>query len=109
MKPSKKENQGHFSKSRREFLQQVGRTTSWAIASPMLSRFKDEPNQKTSRPAVKPFDWKEATIAQLQEEMQTGKLTARALVENYLDRIEAVDKRGPAINAVIELKKRNIK
>ncbi len=103
MKPSKKEQQGQFNKSRREFLQQVGRTTSWAIASPMLSRFKDEPNQKTSRPVVEPFEWEEATIAQLQEAMQTGKLTARSLVENYLGRIEAVDKHGPAVNAVIEL------
>jgi hypothetical protein len=81
MKPSKKDQQGHFSKSRREFLQQVGRTTSWAIASPMLSRFKDEPTQKTSRPAVEPFEWEEATIAQLQEGMQTGKLTAREFCE----------------------------
>jgi hypothetical protein len=55
MKPSKKEQHGQFSKSRREFLQQVGRTTSLAIASPMLLRFKDEPNQKTSRPTVEPF------------------------------------------------------
>jgi hypothetical protein len=81
MKPSKKDQQGHFSKSRREFLQQVGRTTSWAIASPMLSRFKDEPTQKTSRAAVEPFEWEEATIAQLQEGMQTGKLTAREFCE----------------------------
>jgi amidase len=35
--------------------------------------------------------------------MQTGKLTARALVENYLSRIEAVDKHGPAVNSIIEL------
>jgi len=103
MKPSKKENQSHFSKSRREFLQQVGQTTSWAIASPMLSRFKDEPNQKTSRPAVESFEWEEATIAQLQEAMQTGKLTAQSLAEHYLSRIEAVDKHGPAVNSVIEL------
>jgi len=101
MNPSKKEQQGHFSKSRREFLQQVGRTTSWVIASPMLSRFNDEPNPAASRPAVEPFEWEEATITQLQEGMQTGKLTARSLVENYLGRIEAVDKRGPAVNAVI--------
>lgn len=103
MKPSKKEQQSHFSKSRREFLQQVGRTTSWALASPMLSRFEDAPNQKTSRPSVEPFEWEEATIAQLQEGMQTGKLTSRSLVENYLSRIEAVDKHGPAVNSVIEL------
>ncbi len=95
MKPSKT---NQFNKSRREFLQQVGRTTSWAIASPMLSRFNDKPN-----PAIEPFEWEETTIAQLQEAMQTGKLSARALVEHYLSRIDAVDKHGPTVNSVIEL------
>ncbi len=103
MKPSKTEQLGPFNKSRREFLQQMGRTTSWAMASPMLLRFKDEPNQKTSRSGSASFEWEEATIAQLQEGMQTGKLTAQSLVENYLGRIDAVDKHGPAVNAVIEL------
>lgn len=103
MRQSKKERQGHFSKSRREFLQQVGRTTSWAIASPMLSRFNDKPNPAASRPAVEPFELEEATITQLQNEMQTGKLTSRALAEKYLARIEVVDKHGPAVNAIIEL------
>ncbi len=45
----------------------------------------------------------EMTIAELQRQMGTGELTARALTELYLERIEAVDKRGPAVNAVIEL------
>lgn len=43
----------------------------------------------------------EATIAGIHEAMKRGELTARALVEGYLSRIEAYDQRGPAINAVI--------
>lgn len=35
--------------------------------------------------------------------MKSGKYTARAIMEKYLARIDAVDKRGPAINAVIEV------
>ena len=35
--------------------------------------------------------------------METGALTARRLTQRYLDRIAAMDKKGPAINAVIEL------
>ena len=35
--------------------------------------------------------------------MRSGELTAHALAEKYLARIEAMDKRGPAINSVIEL------
>jgi amidase len=35
--------------------------------------------------------------------MKSGKHTARSIAEKYLERIEEVDKRGPAINAVIEI------
>jgi amidase len=34
--------------------------------------------------------------------MQSGKFTARAIAENYLVRIDGIDKHGPAINSVIE-------
>ena len=33
--------------------------------------------------------------------MRAGTLTCRALVENYLRRIDAYDKNGPAINAIV--------
>jgi amidase len=49
------------------------------------------------------FTLEEATIGDLQQRMDTGVLTARSIAAQYLDRIEAMDKRGPAINAVIEL------
>jgi amidase len=49
------------------------------------------------------FDLLEATVDGLQQQMQSGKLTARAITQLYLNRIEALDKKGPAINAVIEL------
>jgi amidase len=48
-------------------------------------------------------DGEELTIAELQERMSSGKGTARSTAELYLARIAALDKRGPAINAVIEL------
>ena len=35
--------------------------------------------------------------------MLAGELTARELVERYLERIEALDRQGPALNAIIEL------
>jgi Asp-tRNA(Asn)/Glu-tRNA(Gln) amidotransferase A subunit family amidase len=43
----------------------------------------------------------ELTIAEAHEAMLAGTLTARQLVEAYLDRIDAYDKRGPAFNAII--------
>jgi len=45
----------------------------------------------------------EADIAELQRDMASGKLTAHALVQTYLDRIAEIDKAGPALNSVIEL------
>ena len=49
------------------------------------------------------FELEEATIADLQKRMREGRLTAATLTRRYLERIAALDKRGPAINSVIEL------
>jgi Asp-tRNA(Asn)/Glu-tRNA(Gln) amidotransferase A subunit family amidase len=43
----------------------------------------------------------EATIADIHAAMNAGELTAQELVQLYLDRIEAYDKDGPALNAII--------
>ena len=45
----------------------------------------------------------EKSVAELGAMMARGELTSRALTERYLQRINAMDKRGPAVNAVIEL------
>ena len=42
----------------------------------------------------------EATIDDVQASLISGEITCRELVELYLDRIEAYDKQGPALNAV---------
>jgi Asp-tRNA(Asn)/Glu-tRNA(Gln) amidotransferase A subunit family amidase len=47
------------------------------------------------------FDVVEASIAEIHEAMLDGRLTARQLVELYLERIEAYDKQGPSLNAII--------
>jgi amidase len=47
------------------------------------------------------FVVEEATIAQAHEAMKAGRLTCRALVGQYLKRIAAYDKNGPAINSLI--------
>jgi amidase len=48
-----------------------------------------------------PFHVEEATIAQIHTALRTRQVTCRALVEAYLARIDAYDKKGPAINAVV--------
>jgi amidase len=49
------------------------------------------------------FELNEVTIAGLQERLRSGKETARSLAEKYLARIEAIDRRGPALRSVIEV------
>jgi len=53
-------------------------------------------------PAIPPFALQEATIADLQAGMQSGKYTARGLCEYYLTRVDELDGRGPALHSVIE-------
>jgi len=45
----------------------------------------------------------EMTILELQRKMTSGESTAHSISESYLERIERLDKQGPAINTVIEL------
>jgi amidase len=43
----------------------------------------------------------EATIAHILTALKAKDLTCRQLVQMYLDRIEAYDRKGPALNAII--------
>src|SRR5580698_7550192 len=45
----------------------------------------------------------EATIGDIHAAYRSGALTARSLVQMYLNRIDAYDRNGPAINSVIAL------
>jgi Asp-tRNA(Asn)/Glu-tRNA(Gln) amidotransferase A subunit family amidase len=47
------------------------------------------------------FNLVEATIDDIHNSYKSGQLTCRQVVQLYLDRIEAFDKKGPAINALI--------
>jgi amidase len=54
-------------------------------------------------PAAGPFELDEKTIAELQEGMKSGSLSARSIAEKYLSRIATIDKQGPRLNSVIEI------
>jgi len=47
------------------------------------------------------FDPTEATVREVHDAMRAGDCTSQALVERYLDRIEAYDRDGPGINGVV--------
>jgi len=53
--------------------------------------------------APRPFSVDETTIAQIETALRGGSLTCRSLVEQYLQRIDAHDKKGAALNAIVQV------
>jgi amidase len=99
-----KNNSPSFSNDRRFFLQTSLTTAAAATLYPALSKGREIfPSPTPQRGEVQPFELDEITIPELQDGMKSGKFTARSLVEKYRERIDEIDKRGPAINALIEL------
>jgi amidase len=49
------------------------------------------------------FELDEETISSLQEKLTSGSYTSEQLVEIYLKQIESIDKKGPNLNAIIEI------
>jgi amidase len=81
--------------SRREFLAAGAAAGLFAAAA--------RADTPAPNPAEEPSELSEMTIADLQDAMRSGKFTARTLTEKYLARIEAIDRKGPALNSVIEV------
>jgi len=49
------------------------------------------------------IDLRETSIAELHDRMQRGELASEAITAAYLDRINAIDRNGPALRSVIEV------
>jgi amidase len=81
---------------RRRFLEYAALSGALA-AAPRLSALPRRVDHPTG-----PFELEEATIAGLQAGLQSGKYTSRGLVTAYLQRIEELDKKGPALHTVLE-------
>src|SRR5260221_13758331 len=89
--------------NRRELLQIAAASGAGAILGPAMAHGSDDPAATVVPRPGEPFVWEEASIGQLQDAMQSGKSTSASIVKDYLDRIAAMDKTGPAVNAIIEL------
>ncbi|MGD0222424.1 MAG: amidase [Terriglobia bacterium] len=87
-----------FGLNRRRFLQ-TG-ILSGAAAGLKVGR---GPSASPSAGQVPAFELEEATLTALRSGIMSGKFTARSFAEQYLARIDAIDKHGPAVNSVIEL------
>ncbi|HET7458959.1 MAG TPA: amidase [Gemmatimonadaceae bacterium] len=104
------ENSSHDTLSRRGFLG-VGLAAGGALAlgdlrlgrSPLPGAPAAAALGTTGATSAAPFALEEATIADLQKGMAAGTYTSRSIAEQYLARIDELDKRGPALNQIIEL------
>ncbi|MDQ5838863.1 MAG: amidase [Acidobacteriota bacterium] len=86
--------------SRRKFLRTGLLGGLAAVAAPKLIRASRGP---WAEPTDTLFQLEELTVADFQAGVKSGKYTARRVAEMYLKRIEEVDRRGPALNSVIEV------
>jgi amidase len=88
---------------RRDFLR-AGALSGAAALVPELARAERVEAERISSAAkVEEFALDEVTIAELQRDMVSGKRTAQSITRDYLERIESIDDRGPALHAVIEV------
>jgi amidase len=56
-----------------------------------------------SAPATAPFELAEITVQQLQSGLASGQYTSKQLVAMYSERIAALDRSGPTLNAILEM------
>jgi amidase len=88
---------------RRKFLETSALSCALAITQPVSAIAARSSSSGNPASPPKEFELDELTISDLQEGMKSGKFTSRSLVKKYLDRIDEIDKHGPAINSVIEI------
>ena len=96
--PSSKDN----GLNRRSFLKLGVAGGAAAVTLPRIVMGDPLP-RVSSQPSPAPFELDESTIAELSAGMQSGKFTAVSIAEKYIARIEEVDRKGPALNSIIEL------
>src|SRR5450631_4481686 len=88
--------------SRRGFL----KATATALVGTALipESLSSQPSTVTTAgEAVPRFELDEASLVTLQLGLKSGEYNSIKLVELYLSRIEAIDRHGPSLNAVIEI------
>ena len=85
---------------RRDFLQTTAAGCVVTIANPISTLAVEETTNRRQPPA---FELDELTISDLQQGLQSGKYSSKQLVEKYTDRINDIDKKGPALHSVIEI------
>lgn len=91
---------------RRDFIKRTSytaltlQTFLLACNSPTSKESSSATGQQTSKAD---FELSELTVPELQKMMEEGTYTARRITELYLQRIQDIDKNGPALNSLIEI------
>jgi amidase len=89
--------------NRRSFVRRSITGAAGAAAATVSVRARSESREVAPHTSPSGFELDELTIADLQAGLSSGKYSAQSLTRKYLDRIDDIDKRGPAVNSVIEL------
>ena len=91
--------------SRRGFVASAGVAmgSAWGGASASAASSVSAPAAAATVPGLPATPWDGLDVAGLQAAMAGGGLTSVALVRHCLKRINAIDRRGPTLRAVIEL------
>lgn len=86
--------------NRRNFIRNssaVGLSTT-ALGTAAYTLDKQGPSENGPAAFADNFVLNETTIGDLQKKMQSGQYTSVNLTKLYLDRIQAIDKKGPALH-----------
>lgn len=88
---------------RRSFLQSSAIGAAALTTLPLSSCANDTKKAGPLSAEDDLFELNEITVDELQKGMESGAYTSEKIVQMYLDRIEAIDKNGPALNSVLEI------
>ena len=78
----------------------VGLSTSFISG---CSTAKNRDNSDLTVDSYKLFELDEETISSLADKLSSGTYSSEQLIKLYMHRIEAIDKKGPRLNSIIEL------
>jgi amidase len=87
---------------RRAFLRSGASAGGAALLAGTRGAAPVQATDPAAAPDISGFELDEATIAGLQDRMQNGRSSAVEIAEAYLNRIAALDKKGPSLRSVLE-------
>jgi amidase len=89
--------------TRRDFVAVASSiATAALVPSSALLAEGSRPPTRDAQPAARIAELEERSIEQLQTALARGALTSHQIVEQYLERIESMDRTGPSLRSVIE-------